>query len=1053
MRFFVAAILGLGFIVQGCHPSSPAGDESDTTAITNRPQTYDRFIALLKLKTPALLTTAVKVDGKVQVDAGLKDQILAEQDAMIAELAAISPDIKVIYRYKMVLNGLSIVAPKALEAQFRALASVSYVEGEAAFDRLAPVSESSVDPALAAELENNSVKFIGADKVHTDVKAPGTDGPTLGQGIKVGIIDTGIDYTHAMFGGAGVVDAYTGNDPTLVEDGSFPTAKVVGGIDLVGTAYDSNAPAFELHVPKPDADPLDEAGHGSHVAGTVAGLGNGTVTYSGVAPEASLYAIKVFGKDGSTGDAVIVAALEFASDPNGDLDPADHLDVVNLSLGSSFGTPHLLYQEAAANLIKGDTVMVASAGNSGANDYIVGAPSTADDALSVAASIDGMDHNWKFRAVSFTSAAHPQILAEAVEASWATPIATAGDVKGKLVYIGLANAELTPEQKAAVAGNVALIDRGAVTFYEKGKRAFDAGAIGVVVANNVEGAAFGMGGGDGTVLTIPAIMISKTLGDTLKADMAAGDALITFVTDQRIEKPELVDTLTDFSSRGPRSIDGALKPEIAAPGANVISAKMGSGDQAVQMSGTSMAAPHMTGVMALMKQVHPDLDVQALKALVMGTALQIHNAQGVAYPVAHMGAGRVQAFEAASAQLYAQPAALSLGEVLVEQAKVVSQKLTLNNLAAEAVTLTLKPELKAGLTMTAPATVTIAAKSSATVNLRIKIAPTTTADTSAELDGFLTVSGSTGTVRVPILAVVNRTTRVAAKELKVLATSAADSVGAVAELTLKNESQIAGTALPFNLLGTDERKEAARENPSRNGICDLESAGFRVIKKDVEGVTKDLLQVAVKLYNPVTSWHTCEISIQIDGDGDGIADQELLGTNMQTLSNNAAQLQAFASVLTDASKMRQIRKDYETAFPNGADPVYTPAITDAQDFETYGHSTISIVSADLALVKKAANGDVKIKLAVLADVTSPESDDFLGASDKWKTITPTVDGQAFVDLPESVQLGAGETQTVSFTKGGATRGDLVVYLPFNATTQSAVARDSQAKVLRAKYGL
>ncbi len=1045
------ATLCLGLSSQSC-TRSPSSDDSDTTAISNRPQSYDRFIAVLKLATPALLSSAKKTNGVIIVDESLKAEILAEQEATIADLHNISPDIQVLYRYKMVLNGLAIIAPRALEAKFRTMASVSYVEGEGAFERMAPVrvAESTV---VEANLDaNSSVAFIGAARVHDEVKVPGTDGPVavLGQGIKVGVIDTGIDYTHAMFGGAGTEQAYKDNDPTTVEADSFPTAKVKGGIDLVGTDYDNAAPRFEQHVPKPDADPLDEAGHGSHVSGTIAGHGDGSATYSGVAPAAELYGIKVFGKAGSTGDAVIIAALEFAADPNGDFDGADKLDVINLSLGSSFGTPHLLYQEAAGNLVKGDTVMVASAGNSGDESYIVGAPSTADDALSVAASIDGMDHNWKFRAVSFASAAHPSVLAEALEASFSKPIADAGPVNGKLVYLGTAAADLTDEQKAAVHGNVAFIDRGAVTFAIKGQRAFEAGAIGLVVANNVDGDAFGMGGD--AAIDIPAIMISKALGDALKADMPQGDVIIAFLTDGRIEKPALVDTLTDFSSRGPRSIDGALKPEISAPGANVISAKMGSGDKAVQMSGTSMAAPHMTGVMALMKQIHPELDVKSLKALVMETALGIKDKNGVPYPVAHMGSGRVQAFEAATAKLIAAPAALSLGEVLVEEAKVVRQSLTLTNITDAAVTLTLTAELKAGLTVTAPTTVALAAHESKALDLKFKIAPSASTDASTELDGFIKVTGDAGSYHIPVLAVVNRTTRVNAKALKILATSPADAAGAEAELTLVNDGKQTGEALPFNLLGLDERKAAARRNVSRNGVCDLESSGYRIIKKTVDGVEMELLQVAVKLYNPVTSWHVCEVSVQVDADGDGIADQELLGTYMQLLSNNAAQVQDFVSALTDAGSMRKIRSDYETSFPNANDPVYTPAIVDSQDYLTFAHSTISVVTADLSKLKKTAAGDLKIKLAVLADTTSPEADDFLGAEDKWKTITPTVDGQAFVNLPESVTLKAGESQTVDLTKGSG-KGELIVYLPFNSSTDSAVAKDNQAKVLKPKYGL
>jgi subtilisin family serine protease len=137
-----------------------------------------------------------------------------------------------------------------------------------------------------------------------------------GRDIKVGIVDTGIDYTHADFGGTGTVTAYANNNPNIVEPVSFPTAKVVGGRDFAGSAY--NAAAFGTANPLPDADPLDSSGHGTHVAGTAGGWGvlrdggtyRGTFSASldfnqfsigpGSAPEAKLYALKVFGDQGST---------------------------------------------------------------------------------------------------------------------------------------------------------------------------------------------------------------------------------------------------------------------------------------------------------------------------------------------------------------------------------------------------------------------------------------------------------------------------------------------------------------------------------------------------------------------------------------------------------------------------------------------------------------------------------------------------------------------------------------------------------------------------------
>ena len=401
-------------------------------------------------------------------------------------------------------------------------------------------------------LERNSSKFIGAEALNKQ--------GITGKGMRVGVIDTGIDYTHAMFLGLGTEEAYKAIDPSGAAVG-YPNDKVVGGIDLVGTVFDSGSADFSKHIPKPDMNPIDEAGHGTHVAGTIAGIGDGVASYNGMAPEAVLHAIKVFGAEGSTSDSVVIAALEYSADPNADGDISDKLDVVNMSLGSGYGNPHILYSEAIKNLVHGGVVVVASGGNSGAQDYIVGAPGTSTEAFSIAASVDNGDQNWKFNTSKIILGTE-NLIVEAIEAATTKKIADAGNVTGKLVYVGLAAEDFTAEVIEAVKGNVAFIDRGAVTFNDKVKRAALAGAIGVVVGNNREGAPLAMGTTD--KFEIPAIMITLEAANKVKEAQKMGDVRIEFLGSEKMEKPDLIDTLTGFSSKGPRSVDGLIKPEISA---------------------------------------------------------------------------------------------------------------------------------------------------------------------------------------------------------------------------------------------------------------------------------------------------------------------------------------------------------------------------------------------------------------------------------------------------------------------------------------------------------
>ena len=128
-----------------------------------------------------------------------------------------------------------------------------------------------------------SEKYTGVDQTWQTFK-------NTGKGEVVGVIDTGIDYTHADFGGPGTVAAFEDNDGTVIEPGTFPTAKVTGGYDFVGDTYDPGSDTPANTIPHPDPDPLDCNGHGSHVSGTAAGAGvaaDGT-TYQGPYNKAAL---------------------------------------------------------------------------------------------------------------------------------------------------------------------------------------------------------------------------------------------------------------------------------------------------------------------------------------------------------------------------------------------------------------------------------------------------------------------------------------------------------------------------------------------------------------------------------------------------------------------------------------------------------------------------------------------------------------------------------------------------------------------------------------------
>lgn len=1003
-----------------------------------------------------LLSTRSEKSGPIKVIVRLPAEPLAkieiknraEQLALISEqqnkftemLKAISSNIQVIFSYKNVLNGLYIVIPEEFASKVDSIIpSGASVELSTYFKR----PESTIqNQTLSGDLKShNSTKFIGADQLHAlDLK---------GQGIKVGIIDTGIDYTHSMLGGSGSSDDYKSIDPSKPAS-QFPNSKVVGGYDFVGTEYDAGSPNLMLRIPKPDSNPIDEAGHGSHVAGTVAGHGDGSATYDGVAPEAVLYALKVFGKNGSTDDAIVIAALDYAADPDHNPETNDPLDVVNLSLGSPFGNPKLLYKEAVANLNEAGTVVVASAGNSGNVSYITGSPGTSEEALSVAASIDDMEHNWHFSAAAFKLAADKEVIAEMMEATFTKPLEKIEKLAGKLVYVGLAKS-ISEEQAALVNGNIALIDRGEIPFETKIKNALKAGAVAAVVINNTDGSPLAMGGGEGDPLEIPAIMIGINPGQSIREQVNSGEIVYADLkNEKKIAKPELIDTLTDFSSRGPRSEDSIIKPEIAAPGSNIISAKVGGGKEPVSMSGTSMAAPHMAGVMALLKQSHPHLTPLELKSLVMLSSKSIKDSKGTIYPVALQGAGRVQVNNANFVGLTMVPAAISLGRSEVISSKTLSRKIKIKNIQGSNLTLKFKGNLNKNLELISPKTLQLKSEEETLIDFKIKITAPEKENFDHELDGFIEVEDQNNKIyTIPVLAMALKISSIHSSPLTVHSSSEDDSNGSIAELQFSNQSPNSGLAFIFNLLGKDEPKDSqGLKNRSLSSSCDLESVGYRTLITEVDGKNVEVLQMALKLYNPLTRWNACEFSVLIDADGDGVADQELAGAN---LGNTEGLGSGMASLLLDANKARAIRAEHDKKIDSNQESNldFKNAVQEIMGILAVEQSTLMIIQTSTASLKKIPGQNLRVKVGSLSlEQDSIEANDFLGK--EWLTLPLQSEAQSLSDIPEVVAVsGNSQQSTVSMTKGEG-KAPIIVYYPENHASMTS-AEDQQSQIIKTEY--
>jgi hypothetical protein len=373
--------------------------------------------------------------------------------------------------------------------------------------------------------------------------------------------------------------------------------------------------------------------------------------------------------------------------------------------------------------------------------------------------------------------------------------------------------------------------------------------------------------------------------------------------------------------------------------------------------------------------------------------------------------------------------------VLVETQKTLRKTLTVKSLGVAARRLSIEWSTVEGLELSGPRAVDVAAGGSRTLTFDAVVkAPQ--GDAANQLLGTnLVFKDEAGREvgRVPVLAVAKRVSRIKAKDLEVKATSVADAPGAVASFKLENDGRSSGDALAFNLLAKDERVGNQGRSSQRIAVCDLQSAGYRTVRRTSDdGQTVELLQIGVKLYTPISNWQLCEISVQIDGDGDGVADQELLGTHAQTLTENAADAQTFSDAPASAG--------------------YAGAIADTQDYEIFGHSTVAVVSADVSKLAKTASGELRVKLAVLPyESGTPAGDDYLAAQEsRWKTLPLARENMPFVDIPERITLAASAEETVSLTAGG-TRGSLVIYLPHNASNFSLTRADEQQQVLSPRF--
>jgi minor extracellular serine protease Vpr len=772
-----------------------------------------------------------------------------------------------------------------------------------------------------------------------------------GEGMKIGDIDTGIDYTHADFGGPGNPADYTTarSADTLPANPLWfgPAApKVKGGIDLVGDSYNASSSNPADLIPHPDLNPLDCNGHGTHTAGTAAGFGvlDTGQTYTGpynlntissnswnvgpgVAPKADIYAIRVFGCNGSVDDAVLIQAMDWAVQ-NG-------MDAINMSLGAPFGNSKDPDSVAASNTAKDGVIVVSASGNNGNAPYITSSPGAGTNGISVAAN----DPTQSFPGATLSlSTGGPSITA--IDANGFQPIPS-GPLNIKVIFSAPNVISLGCSVAADGGANslppntVIVVARGTCARVAKAIFGQQAGAAAVVMVNNSTGLPPFEGkitndpdppgpplfGGFNYTVTIPFLGVrggSNPSNSTNGIALRAADGGTMTLTSTTITNTAFK-ALASFSSWGP-SGDGTMRPEVTAPGVSIASAGMGTGSEAVIESGTSMATPHTSGMSLLVKQAHPDWKkVEYWKDAIVNTA----NPAGVTgFVTRGAGAGLIQAWQATHTQVVASgdpkgTASLSFGVPAIQKDFAGKEHIKLRNFGSTPATFNISDTLSQGAAhsiVLKSNQVTIPAHADKDVEVELDVPLGSAADPVTsfgdwfgagqfdDVSGDITFTPATSNdnsgipLNVPYYAVPTAVSSVKVHGIDSGKFEHSNTVNA----TITNEHGGAtGYADWFAWSGKDSKAG------KQLGSADLLSVGVQSFPGPTLATSQ--LVFGIHVNRPWTNPAEDEFDVLVDVNGDGTPDYDVVSVDFGALTAGSSNGEAVVAVITLATGQVSVR--------------------------------------------------------------------------------------------------------------------------------------------------
>lgn len=703
---------------------------------------YDGSIPGLAATKPA---PGQKLDLNSPASIAYANYLAERRGEAIAYVKSNAPTMEIIREYSVTLNGFAVKLNKQTTFHLWVAPGVGHVS----FSRL-------FDP-----MQNISTGLIGAPAVWTSLGGPSN----AGLGIKVGVIDTGIDITHPFL-----------TDPSLCTSPGVPSGFPKGDTSLTSCKV-IVAKVFQTLT---NANAADQRAHGTHVSGTIGGVAGTCTTnpvavcgLSGVAPKAFLANYNVFPGTGvfplggSAFEHDVAMAVEEAV--------KDGMDVINMSLGGG-PMPKDLLSEVVNSAVDAGVVAAIAAGNAGPGAGTVSSPGSAGKAITAGAST-----NPHFAGVPVTENNPPGATFGAALSTG--PAFTSANNVGPLanwdVLDGTGDGRAcTPLPAGSATGKIVLIRRAVCTFRTKVLNAAAAGATGVIVTNNVVGDPIIMGGLAGT--PIPAVMVSfadraplVTYATTSTPTVTVGLTPTEFITTN-------ADIIAGFSSRGPPLLQGPprdglsttvpsdtlnkIKPDVTAPGVNVLSSVIGTctGGCFAFFQGTSMATPHVAGSAALLLQAHPGWSPEQVKSALVTTAARPvkHHATGATlFNPMDRGGGRISLPNANNVDATLSAASVSYGSVPPQAGWSRVAPITLTRIGSGSLTYTLSVANKCqivGGVQTCSSSVVGPTLSSGTISVSPSTPVTFTATfvvspslAKGDYFGDIVISGGSETLRIP----------------------------------------------------------------------------------------------------------------------------------------------------------------------------------------------------------------------------------------------------------------------------------------------------------------